>query len=190
MEFQKIASIRAIIAMTMLVLSTAGVAHGFWSTADCITKEESMAIRRAFFSKLPNTEAFAAYAGNGRFKIFTNVAAGAALETEVASLEKEISWLSNLMKNHSRLFSDISQFKSVKFTYVRGRLRGARVSVDNLQSSTRFPKNECVEQVSYDISEGVCAKAQKVNILTFDFTKEKNKVGLAGVELYIYPCDE
>ncbi|CAL8475239.1 conserved exported protein of unknown function [Caballeronia sp. S22] len=174
----------------LIILTSVSVARATQQPNSCITRDESMAIRHAFFSKLPDADTFAAYAGDGRLRIFTNVAEGAALEADKASTDKKILWLSSIMKTHARLFSIIPKVKTVHFAYMKGRLRNAQASVESLQSSARFPRNECVEEVIYEFPRGECVMAQRINRLSFDFTKDDGVLRFAGIEMYLESCSE
>jgi len=92
------------------------------------------------------------------------------------------------LNDHKELFSGFA-FDKPDFTYMKGQLRGGKSSVDNLRTSKRFPKDECVQEVNYDPPPGACVMSQRLTGLSLRFVKDERPLSLGSVEMFFNACD-
>ncbi|KWK51350.1 hypothetical protein WT80_10780 [Burkholderia stagnalis] len=67
-------------------------------------------------------------------------------------------------------------------------MRNGVPSVDNLRTTQKFPRNQCVQEVSYNVRPGTCIRGQKLQSLSLTFVKDDRPLHFAGVELYFMAC--
>ena len=153
----------------------------------CITTDDLQTLQRDFFTHFPDAKAFSKYVDRSQFELLTNASEGRKLEQGGRPTAEKIDWLIHTMNTYKDLFSGF-QFDKPDFTYMRGQLRGGKPSVDNLRTSTRFPKDECVQEVNYDIPSGACVMSQRLTRLSITFVKDKRPLSLASVEMFFIAC--
>ncbi|MFA8329673.1 hypothetical protein [Burkholderia ubonensis] len=151
---------------------------------ECISPRELSEIDRTFFSGFPNAGAMIKYSDGKTLKIDTNVAGGVRLEGEGASNEMKVDWLVGFLNDRHDYFSGFSGFEKPSYTYMRNGVS----SVENLRTTRRFPKNQCVQEVNYDIRTGVCIRGQKLQSFSISFVKEERDLYFSGVEMYFMEC--
>jgi len=153
----------------------------------CITTHDLQTLQRDFFTHFPDAQAFAKYVDKSQFELLTNAPEGRKLEQGGSPTAEKIDWVIRTMNTHKDLFSGFA-FDKPDFTYMRGQLRGGQPSVDNLRTSKRFPKNECVQEVNYDIPSGACVMSQRLNRLSITFVKDERPLSLSSVEMFFIAC--
>ena len=175
----------AIFALSLIFTSIAAFA-GLRSD-DCIAIAEVKALNQNFFAHFPAAEAFRRYADERKFTLRSSLPDGRTLEKTGRPLNEKIDWLVTTMNEHKVLFSGFA-FGDPEFMYMKGELRGGKPSVDNLRSSKRFPKNECVREVVYYLPWGDCVASQRVSTLSLAFVKNERRFSLGDVELFFAAC--
>ncbi|KVD91799.1 hypothetical protein WS63_10865 [Burkholderia stagnalis] len=150
----------------------------------CISQDDVKEIDKAFFSGFPNADAMKKHAGPHKFEIATNVADGIKLQKESASNDAKVDWLANFLRDRHDFFADFSRFERPSYTYMRNGVP----SVDNLRTTQKFPRNQCVQEVSYNVRPGTCIRGQKLQSLSLTFVKDDRPLHFAGVELYFMAC--
>ncbi|WP_126283719.1 hypothetical protein [Burkholderia stagnalis] len=150
----------------------------------CISQDDVKEIDKVFFSDFPNADAMKRYAGQQKFEIATNVADGITLQKEAASNDAKVDWLANFLRDRHDFFSDFSRFERPSYTYMRNGMS----SVDNLRTTQKFPRSQCVQEVSYNMRAGACIRGQKLQSLSLTFVKDDRPLHFAGVELYFMAC--
>ena len=153
----------------------------------CVTTAELQSVQQNFFARFPDADAFASYADKSKFVLRTNVASGRELQQTGKPTSDKIDWLVRTMNEHKELFSDFA-FDKPDFMYMKGQLKGAKASVDNLRSSKSFPKNECVQEVTYDMPAGACVMSQRLSGLSLAFVKDERPFTLRSVEMFFVAC--
>jgi hypothetical protein len=153
----------------------------------CITTSELQTVQQDFFTHFPDANAFTTYADKRKFELLTNVASGRELEQGGKPTSDKIDWLIRTINDHKELFSGFA-FGKPDFSYMKGQLRGGKPSVDNLRTSKRFPKDECVQEVNYDLPSGACVMSQRLTRLSLSFVKDERPLSLRGVEMFFNVC--
>lgn len=153
----------------------------------CFTSADLQSVQEIFFAHFPDADAFKKYADKSKFELLTNVQAGVDLEKNHKPAGEKVDWLVRTMIDHKELFSNFA-FEKPDFTYMKGQLRGGTPSVDNLTTSKKFPKNECVQQVNYQLPRGACAMSQRLQGFSLSFVKDERPLSLRGVEMFFYTC--
>ncbi|WP_157638406.1 hypothetical protein [Burkholderia ubonensis] len=150
----------------------------------CISPRELSEVSHAFFGGFPSAGAMIKYSGRKALKIDTNVADGVRLEREGASNEVKVDWLVGFLNDRHDYFSDFSEFEGPSYTYMRNGVS----SIENLRTTRRFPKNQCVQEVNYDIRAGMCIRGQKLQSFSISFVKEGGDLYFSSVEIYFMGC--
>ena len=183
--------VKRCVAILFILVGRVVSAYASPSISDCITAEEVKLVESDFFSKLPHSDAFGPYKDYPGFRIFTNVIDGADLERKKAASDEKLAWFAAFIKKHPRLFvSGEFKVRYASYTFIKGRLRGVMPSVENIQTSRKFPKHECVEHVTYELPSSQCVMAQYIRNFSVDFVKEGGKLKLGGVEMYFDLCSQ
>ncbi|MGY6162931.1 hypothetical protein [Paraburkholderia strydomiana] len=153
----------------------------------CITPSDLQSLQRDFFAHFPDANAFARSVDKSKFELLTNAPEGRRLEQGGSPTGDKIDWLIRTFNDHSELFSGFA-FEKPDFTYMRGQLRGGKPSVNNLRTSKRFPKDECVQEVNYDVPTGPCVVSQQLTRLSITFVKDERPLSLRSVEMFFNAC--
>ena len=174
-------------AAAALALSGASNAAVVVRADRCFTASDLEGLQRGFFQHFPDADAFLQYADKERFKLLTNAPEGRQLENDRRPAREKIAWLISVFSDYRELFSHFA-FQKPYFTYMVGQLRGAAASVDNLHTRQRFPKNECVQEVNYDVPAGPCVASQRLTNLSITFVKDERPLRLSSVEMFFNAC--
>ncbi|CAB3698088.1 hypothetical protein LMG22037_03350 [Paraburkholderia phenoliruptrix] len=177
-------SITTVIALSAVCLCNMAFAS---PKESCFTTRDLQTLQRNFFTHFPDANAFERYVDKSQFELRTNAPEGRQLEDGGSPTAKKIDWVIRTMNTHKDLFSGF-EFDKPDFTYMRGQLRGGKPSVKNLRTSKRFPKDECVQEVNYDIPSGACVMSQRLNRLSITFVKDERPLSLSSVEMFFIAC--
>ncbi|WP_322095228.1 hypothetical protein [Paraburkholderia bannensis] len=178
---------RTIAAAFALVLLCAGSAAHAASNDGCVTQAELDDLQSHFFSHFPDANAFKKYTNQNDFRLLTNVASGRDLEQNGKPVNEKVDWIFMTLRDHKALFSNYA-FDKPDLAYMKGQLRGAKSSVDNLSRAKQLPKNECVREVTYAIPQGACVMSQRLTNLSLQFVKDERPLSLRGVEMFFVAC--
>lgn len=156
--------------------------------SDCVTQANIATLKHDFFTNLPNRSAFDAYVDRTKFKLHTNAMDGAALQREGKPVQQKIDWIIDIFNDHKGLFVNAEKIQATEFTYIKGQLRGREPSVDNIITSARFPKAECVYEVTFRTSGKACDLSQRLSNLSFTFVKDERGLLLSSVDMFFEAC--
>ena len=157
---------------------------------NCFSNSDISDIQRDFILHFPTKAAFESFADAEKFELLTNAADGAILGRAGRPANEKIDWFLSLFRDHELLFTDMSGFELPRFSYLKGQLRGKQPSVDDGRTTTSFPKNECVTEVTFRAVGQRCVMAQQLSNLSLTFIKERRKLKLATVEVFFVTCSE
>lgn len=178
---------RTIAAFFSLAMLCAGsIAHAT-PKAGCVTQAELDDVQAHFFSHFPDEAAFKQYTDRKDFRLLTNVASGRDLEQSGQPVDEKVEWIFSTLRDHKELFANYA-FDKPDLIYMKGQLRGAKSSVDNLTRAKQLPKNECVQEVTYSIAQGACVMSQRLTNLSLQFVKDERPLSLRGVEMFFVAC--
>jgi hypothetical protein len=153
----------------------------------CVTQAELNDLQSQFFSRFPDPNAFRKYVDQNDFRLLTNVASGRELELSGKPVDEKVDWIFTTLRDHRELFANYA-FDDPDLTYMKGEVRGAKPSVDNLTRAKKLPKNECVQEVTYSIPQGACVLSQRLTNLSLQFVKDERPLSLRGVEMFFVAC--
>ncbi|WP_245641660.1 hypothetical protein [Paraburkholderia bannensis] len=125
-------------AFALALLCAGGAAHAA-SKDGCVTQAELDDLQSHFFSGFPDANAFKKYTDKNDFRLLTNVASGRDLEQGGKPVDEKVDWIFTTLRDHKELFSNYA-FDKPDLTYMKGQLRGAKSSVDNLSRAKRLAK--------------------------------------------------
>jgi len=154
----------------------------------CVTPAELADLQQNFFPRFPDPAAFKKYADARSFALRTNAPEGRALETNGRPTAEKIDWVVKTLSENKELFSGFA-FDKPDYAYMKGQLRGAKPSIYRLRNSKRFPKNECVQEVTYSLPPGACSMSQRMTGFSFAFVKDERPMSLRDVEMFFMICD-
>ncbi|AXF18788.1 hypothetical protein [Paraburkholderia caledonica] len=154
----------------------------------CVTPAGLADLQQNFFARFPDAGAFRKYVDSRRFELRTNAPAGRELETNGRPTGEKIDWVVKTLNENKELFSGFV-FDKPDYAYMKGQLRGAAPSIYRLRSSKRFPKNECVQEVTYSLPPGACVMSQRMTGFSFAFVKDERPMSLRDVEMFFIACD-
>ena len=174
-------------AVATFGLSGSTIAAVVIPTDQCFTASDLADLQHNFFQHFPDTGAFSRYADKERFELLTNAPPGRELRDNHRPTREKIAWLLSVFTDYEELFAGVS-FEQPDFTYMKGRLKGAAATVDNLRTRKRFPKNECVQEVNYDLPAGPCVASQMLTRLSITFVKDERPLRLSSVEMFFNRC--
>lgn len=174
-------------AAATLALSSAVNAAVDVPTDQCFTASDLADLQRNFFQHFPDAGVFSRYADKERFELLTNAPPGRELRDNHRPTREKIAWLLSVFTDYKELFAGFS-FEQPDFTYMKGQLAGAAATVDNLRTRKRFPKNECVQEVNYDLPAGPCVASQMLTRLSITFVKDERPLRLSSVEMFFNRC--
>lgn len=157
---------------------------------DCLSASDVSTIKRDFFASFPNRTAFDKAVDPSNFQLLTNVADGDALRRAGKPANEKIDWIMGVFRDHKPLFADMSGLDRAEYSYVKGQLRGEEPAVENGRTTTRFPKNECVLEVTYRATGQRCVMSQELSDLSLTFIRDAHAVKLASVEMFFIACTE
>jgi hypothetical protein len=178
---------RTIAAAFALAVLCAGSAAHAAPKEGCVTQAELDDLQSHFFSHFPDASAFRKYADQKDFRLLTNVASGRDLEQSGKPVDEKVDWIFSTLRDHKELFANYA-FDKPDLTYMKGQLRGAKSSVDNLSRTKHLPKNECVQEVTYSIPQGACVMSQRLTNLSLQFVKDERPLSLRGVDMFFVAC--
>jgi hypothetical protein len=156
----------------------------------CVTPAELADLQKTFFGHFPDADAFKKYADTHRFDLRTNAPAGRQLDTNGRPTAEKIDWVVKSLKENKELFSGFA-FDKPDYAYMKGQLRGATPSIYRLRSTKRFPRNECVQEVTYSLppGAGACVMSQRATNVSLAFVKDERPLSLRDVEMFFIACD-
>lgn len=156
-------------------------------TDQCFTASDLADLQRDFFQHFPDAGAFSRYADKERFELLTNAPPGRELRDNHRPTREKIAWLLSVFTDYRELFAGFS-FERPDFTYMKGQLKGAEATVNNLRTRKHFPKDECVQEVNYDLPGGPCVGSQMLTRLSITFVKDERPLRLSSVEMFFNRC--
>jgi hypothetical protein len=159
-------------------------------SADCLSAFDVSSIKRDFFTDFGSKTTFDKFVDPANFELLTNAADGAMLRRAGRPASEKIVWITGMFRDHKPLFADMSGLDRPIFSYVKGELQGKEPSVDNGRATTKFPKNECVLEVTYRATGQRCVMSQELSNLSLTFIKDAHKLKLASVEMFFATCSE
>lgn len=168
-------------------LSGSTIAAVVIPTDRCFTASDLADLQHNFFQHFPDAGAFSRYADTERFELLTNAPPGRELRDNHRPTREKIAWLLSVFTDYKELFAGFS-FEQPDFTYMKGQLKGAAATADNLRTRQRFPKNECVQEVNYDLPAGPCVASQMLTRLSITFVKDERPLRLSSVEMFFNRC--
>ena len=182
----KIALVSLATAATF-ALSGSSIAAVVVPTDQCFTASDLADLQRNFFQHFPDAGAFSKYADKEHFELLTNAPPGRELRDNHRPAREKIAWLLSVFTDYRELFAGFS-FERPDFTYMKGQLKGAAATVNNLRTRKRFPENECVQEVNYDLPAEPCVASQMLTRLSITFVKDERPLRLTSVEMFFNRC--